>query len=105
MNIARQNLQPAIIPVWTCMEIEVGKNIGVIKLAADSPEKPYKARRGRAWVTFIRAASTSQEATREEEGRLYQAVQLGPIRDQVGAGHRARKLSTWTGSRTTTRTS
>ena len=76
MNIARQNLQPAIIPVWTCMEIEVGKNVGVIELAADSPGKPYKARRGRAWVTFIRAGSTSREATREEEGRLYQAARL-----------------------------
>ena len=75
MNIARQNLQPAIIPVWTCMEIE-GKNVGVIELAADSPGKPYKARRGRAWVTFIRAGSTSREATREEEGRLYQAARL-----------------------------
>ncbi|MDE0077271.1 MAG: putative DNA binding domain-containing protein [Caldilineaceae bacterium] len=76
MNIARQNLQPAIIPVWTCMEIEVGKNIGVIELAADIPGKPYKARRGRAWVTYIRAGSTSREATREEEGRLYQAARL-----------------------------
>ena len=76
INIARQNLQPAVIPVWTCIEIEVGKNVGVIELAADSPEKPYKARRGRAWVTFIRAGSTSREAAREEEGRLYQAARL-----------------------------
>ena len=76
MNLARQNLQPAIIPVWTCIEIEVGKEVGVIELAADSPEKPYKARRSRAWVTFIRAGSTSREATREEEGRLYQAARL-----------------------------
>ena len=76
MNIARQNLQPAIIPVWACMEIGVGKNVGVIELGADSPGKPYKARRGRAWVTFIRAGSTSREATREEEGRLYQAARL-----------------------------
>ena len=75
MHIARQNLQPAIIPVWTCMEIEVGKDVGVIELAADSPGKPYKARRGRAWVIFIRAGSTSREATREE-GRLYQAARL-----------------------------
>ena len=76
MNIARQNLQPAIIPVWTCMETSDGRDVGVIELAADSPEKPYKARRGRAWVTFIRAGSTSREATREEEGRLYQAARL-----------------------------
>ena len=76
MNIARQNLQPAIIPVWTCIRTERGKDVGVVELAADSPGKPYKARRGRAWVTFIRAGSTSREATREEEGRLYQAAQL-----------------------------
>ena len=76
MNIARQNLQPAIIPVWTCIETEKDKDVGVIELAVDSPGKPYKARRIRAWVTFIRAGSTSREATREEEGRLYQAARL-----------------------------
>ena len=76
MNIVRRNLQPAIIPVWTCMEMEGGKEVGVIELAADSPGKPYKARRGKAWVTFIRIGSTSRESTREEEGRLYQAARL-----------------------------
>ena len=76
MNIVRQNLEPAIIPVWTCVEMEDGRDVGVIELAADSPGKPYKARRGRAKVTFIRVGSTSREATREEEGRLYQAAQL-----------------------------
>ena len=76
MNITRQNLQPAIIPVWTCMEMERGKAVGIVELAADSPGKPYKARRGSAWVTFIRVGSTSREATREEEGRLYQAARL-----------------------------
>ena len=77
MNIARQNLQPTIIPVWTCIEIESGKKVGVIEIASDSPGKPYKARRGNAWVTFIRAGSTSRETTREEEGRLYQMARLG----------------------------
>ncbi len=76
MNIARQKLQPASIPVWTCIEIENGREVGVIELAADSPGKPYKARRGNAWVTFIRVGSTSRESTREEEGRLYQAARL-----------------------------
>ena len=75
-NITRQNLQPAIIPVWTCMTMESGQEVGIIELDADSPGKPYKARRGKAWVTFIRVGSTSREATREEEGRLYQAARL-----------------------------
>ena len=44
MNITRQNLQPAIIPVWTCMTMETGQEVGIIGLAADSPGKPYKAR-------------------------------------------------------------
>ena len=76
LNITRRNLQPAVIPVWTCMTMASGKDVGVIELAANSPGKPYKARRGTAWVTFTRVGSTSREATREEEGRLYQAARL-----------------------------
>lgn len=76
MNIARHNLQPAIVPVWTSIEVEEGKFVGVIELAGDGPGKPYKARRGKSWVTYSRAGSTSREATREEEGRLYQASKL-----------------------------
>lgn len=76
MNIARQNLQPAIIPVWSSVTMADGKIIGIVELPADSPGKPYKARRGNAWVTFIRVGSTSREATREEEGRLYQSARL-----------------------------
>ena len=38
--------------------------------------KPHKAKRGHAWVTYVRVGSTSREATREEEGRLYQAARL-----------------------------
>ena len=76
MNIARHNLQPAVIPVWTCIEVEQGKMVGVIELTADSPGKPYKALRGNSWVTYSRAGSTSRAATREEEGRLYQASKL-----------------------------
>ena len=76
MNIARNNLQPAIIPVWTLITAEEGKMVGVIELPADSPGKPYKAKRGGSWVTYSRVGSTSREATREEEGRLYQASKL-----------------------------
>ena len=76
MNIARRNLQPAIIPLWSSVLMEEGKIVGVVELLADSPGKPYKAKRGSAWVTYIRVGSTSREATREEEGRLYQAARL-----------------------------
>ena len=76
MDVAYNNLQPSVIPFWQPVAMDGGKVVGVIRLAADSPDKPHKARRGRAWVTFVRVGSTSREARREEEGRLYQAASL-----------------------------
>ena len=76
MEIARRNLQPAVIPSWVAMTLEDGRVVGVVGLPEDAPGKPYKARRGNAWITFVRVGATSQEASREEEGRLYQAAKL-----------------------------
>ena len=76
MDIALQNVQPAVIPVWTCITVTDEKTVGVIELLSDRLGKPHKAKRGKAWVTFIRVGSTSRESTREEEGRLYQAAGL-----------------------------
>ncbi len=76
MNIARQHLQPGVIPVWRSVTLRNGKIIGVVGLLADSPGKPYKAKRGSAWTSYVRVGSTSREATREEEGRLYQASRI-----------------------------
>jgi len=76
MDLARRNVQPPTIPVWRTVTLDDGKVVGVIGLPADSPAKPHKAKRGSAWVTFVRVGSTSREATREEEGRLYQASHL-----------------------------
>ena len=73
MNLCRQNLQPAVIPYWETVRLPDGRIVGVIGLPADMPDKPYKARRSDAWVTFVRVGSTSREASREEEGRLYQS--------------------------------
>jgi len=76
MNIARANIQPAVIPTWTCVAMDDGKVVGVIRLRADGPGKPYKARRGSVWLSFTRVGSTSRESSREEEGRLYQSAKL-----------------------------
>lgn len=83
MNIARNNLQPPTTPVWTSVVMEDARIIGVVELPPDSPGKPHKAKRGKAWITFIRVGSESQEATREEEGRLYQAA--GLVRYEIKA--------------------
>ena len=76
MNIARNNLQPPATPVWTSMKMKDDNVVGVVELPADSPGKPHKAKRGKAWVTYTRVGSESREATREEEGRLYQTARL-----------------------------
>ena len=76
MNVCRNNLQPAVIPFWETIRLDNGAVVGIVALPADSPDKPYKARRGSAWVTYVRVGSTSREATREEEARLYQSSHL-----------------------------
>lgn len=72
MEVARAHLQPPVIPYWETLGWDDSKTIGVISLTADSPDKPYKAKRGSAWVTQIRVGTTTRDATREEEARLYQ---------------------------------
>ena len=81
MNIARDHVRPSPIPYWQTLEVEPGKTVGVISLPADSPDKPYKAKRGSAWVTMIRAGTQTRDATDEEEVRLYQ--QSGRLRYDI----------------------
>ena len=88
MDIAQNNLQPQVIPHWRPIRLEGEKYVGVIRLLNDRLGKPYKARYDNSWVTFMRAGSTSREATREEERRLYQASRISPydISPVLGAG-------------------
>jgi len=76
MNLCRDHLQPPLIPYWETLAVEQSRRVGVISIPADCPDKPYKAKRGSAWITFMRVGSTSREATRDEEARLYQASGL-----------------------------
>ena len=68
----RVHLRPAAIPYWETIEWSEGKIVGIVSLPADAPDKPYKAKRGSAWVTQIRVGTTTRDATDEEEVRLYQ---------------------------------
>lgn len=72
MEVARTHLRPAAIPYWETIEWGEGRIIGIATLPKDAPDKPYKAKRGSAWVTQIRVGTTSRDATDEEEVRLYQ---------------------------------
>jgi len=71
MEIARTHVRPATIPYWSTVNWGDGRIVGVISLAADAPDKPYKAKRGSAWMTQVRVDTTARDATDEEEARLY----------------------------------
>ena len=77
MQIAREHIQPSMIPYWETLESE-GVIVGVLSLPADAPDKPYKAKTGASWITKIRVGTTTRDASREEEERLYQ--QSGRLR-------------------------
>ena len=72
MQIARDKVQPPIIPFWETVRWDEEVVVGVISLPADAPDKPYKVKQGSIWVTKVRVGTTTRDATREEEQRLYQ---------------------------------
>ncbi|MEW6741834.1 MAG: ATP-binding protein [Planctomycetota bacterium] len=71
MEVARTHVRPAAVPYWETIPWEDGKIVGIVTLPADAPDKPYKAKRGSAWVTQMRVGTTTRDATDEEEARLY----------------------------------
>ena len=72
MEVARTHIQPAIIPYWETIRWDGQTVVGIVSLSQDAPDKPYKAKKGSAWVTKVRVGTTARDATREEEARLYQ---------------------------------
>lgn len=72
MEAARVHIQPATIPYWETIRWESGRIVGIVSLSEDAPDKPYKVKKGSAWVTKVRVGTTTRDATREEEARLYQ---------------------------------
>lgn len=72
MQVLRDNVQPGVIPFWETIDWGDGKIVGVVTLPGDAPDKPYKIKRGSgAWVTQVRVGTTTRDASREEELRLY----------------------------------
>ncbi|MFY9343372.1 MAG: ATP-binding protein [Planctomycetota bacterium] len=72
MEVARTHLRPPAIPYWETILWDQHKVVGVITVSADAPDKPYKVKRGSAWVTQVRVGTTSRDASDDEEARLYQ---------------------------------
>ena len=78
MEAARMHIQPGAIPYWETIDWDGTRVVGIVSLPRDAPDKPYKAKRGSAWVTKVRVGTTTRDATREEEERLYR--QSGRLR-------------------------
>ncbi|MDE2877216.1 MAG: putative DNA binding domain-containing protein [Gemmatimonadota bacterium] len=72
MEPARIHIQPATIPYWETVRWDPGRVVGIVSLSEDASDKPYKVKKGSAWVTEVRVGTTTRDATREEEARLYQ---------------------------------
>lgn len=71
MEVARTHVQPATIPFWEVVEWDQDTAVGIVSLSANAPDKPYKAKVGSAWSTKVRIGTTTRDATREQEERLY----------------------------------
>jgi ATP-dependent DNA helicase RecG len=71
MEVARTHVRPAAIPYWETIPWDGGRILGIVTLPPDAPDKPYKAKRGSAWMTQMRVGTTTRDATDEEEARLY----------------------------------
>lgn len=78
MTVARDHVQPAVIPYWEKIYLDKEKVVGIVSLPANAPDKPYKAKHGSYWITKVRVGTVTRDATREEEERLYQ--QSGRLR-------------------------
>ena len=79
MEIARMHLRPAAIPFWENLKLDDGNVVGVISLPADAPDKPYKAKRGTAWVTQVRVGTIMVDAHRDISGAASRLPELDAV--------------------------
>ena len=72
METARAHIYPPFLPGWEAIECGDDGTVGIVHVSGDASAKPYKAKLENKWITLVRAGSTTREASRDEEGRLYQ---------------------------------
>jgi ATP-dependent DNA helicase RecG len=86
MNVARTLLDPPIVPGYQRIRLQADTEI-IVASAERGVEKPYAVAGGEGKRYFIRAGSTSRDASREELIRLTQAsgAVAGDLRPVIGA--------------------
>ncbi len=72
MELARTHVNPPVIPWWETVRWDEARVVGVATVPADSPDRPYKVRKDSSLVTLMRVGTTTRDASRTEEMRLYQ---------------------------------
>ena len=79
MEAVRRHLEPAIVPFWDAVRCQAERVVGVVTLPRHAADRPYKANRDGVWVTLTRVGTTTSDATRLEEGRLYRQSEFGDL--------------------------
>lgn len=87
MQAARDHIKPVLSPYWETVRCDGDAVVGVITVGGEAPDKPYKAKHGNHWITHVRVGSTTRDASREEEERLYQ--QAGRVQYGLKPVHNA----------------
>ena len=73
VELCRSKIEPPVLPNMSwAREVEPGRNVLAVRIAV-GPDKPYARIHDNRRTYYIRAGSTSQEASREELERMYQA--------------------------------
>lgn len=70
MASARTRVRPAVIPKWQAIRWDERRTVGIVSVPRNAPDKPYRARSASGWVTRVRAATGTRDASREEEQSL-----------------------------------
>lgn len=70
-QIGRDRVRPAIIPSWQPIPWDEATVVGVVSVPGEAPDRPYKAKRGRIWVTCVREGTRTRDASPGEEESLY----------------------------------
>ena len=72
VELCRSKIEPPVLPNMSwAREVEPGRNVLAVRIAV-GPDKPYARIHDNRRTYYIRAGSTSQEASREELERMYQ---------------------------------
>ena len=73
LNISKENIRPFFKHTFESVRIDSNRLVGIIRLPKSNRFTPYRVRKNDFWVTYVRAGSTSRQASRTDDARLYES--------------------------------